>query len=331
MGVRDSTLEAVPSLALGTSPVTIKEMVSAYSTIANDGMYLEPRMVTSIEDRNGNVLAQFDTASPERALAPEADRTLIDVMRDVVNRGTGAAIRSRYGIRADVAGKTGTTQDNADGWFILMQPQLVAGAWVGFDDGRVTFASSYWGEGAHTALPIVGDFYQRALRARLIDSHARFDTDVQPGVFDQFRDKLSAWMSHLFGAKTPAPVTTGGTVVHRVVPKAASVTPAPVAPSTGAGSGASNGGVPLAPASSTSPSSATPREVPPLLGTPHEAASGAAGAGSGGLSASEAAALLGEPSSAVRSNGGLPTEGSSSTPTPTPDLPETSGGGSQQP
>jgi penicillin-binding protein 1A len=67
------------------------------------------------------------------------------------------AIRSRYGIRADVAGKTGTTQDNADGWFILMHPQLVGGAWVGFNDGRVTLRSDYWGQGAHSALPIVGD------------------------------------------------------------------------------------------------------------------------------------------------------------------------------
>ncbi|TAM15717.1 MAG: penicillin-binding protein, partial [Candidimonas sp.] len=138
MGVRDSKLDPVPSLALGTSPVTVKEMVSAYATIANDGAYLEPRMVTSIEDHDGRVLAQFAPAAPEQALPVAADRTLIDVMRDVVNRGTGAAIRSRYGIRADVAGKTGTTQGNTDGWFILMHPQLVAGAWVGFDDGRVT-------------------------------------------------------------------------------------------------------------------------------------------------------------------------------------------------
>ena len=73
-----------------------------------------------------------------------AAQTLVDVMRDVVDRGTGADIRSRYGIRVDVAGKTGTTQDNTDGWFILMHPQLVAGAWVGFDDGSVTLRSDYW-------------------------------------------------------------------------------------------------------------------------------------------------------------------------------------------
>ncbi|MGC8140853.1 hypothetical protein ACP3W2_25740, partial [Salmonella enterica] len=84
------------------------------------------------------------------------------------------SIRSRYGIRADVAGKTGTTQDNADGWFILMHPQLVAGAWVGFNDARVTLRSDYWGQGAHSALPIVGDVVSRALRTRTIDQRVRF-------------------------------------------------------------------------------------------------------------------------------------------------------------
>lgn len=178
MGVRDSPLEAVPSLALGTSPVTLKEMVSAYSTIANRGAYVEPRMVTRIEDHDGKVLAEFASASPEQALPAGAAQTLVDVMRDVVIRGTGAGIRTRFGIRADVAGKTGTTQDNADGWFILMHPQLVAGAWVGFDDGRVTLGND-WGQGAHSALPMVGAFYDMALRARVIDPDARFSPETR--------------------------------------------------------------------------------------------------------------------------------------------------------
>ncbi|WP_175971563.1 penicillin-binding protein 1A [Burkholderia sp. BCC0322] len=180
MGVRESPLDAVPSLALGTSPVTLKEMVSAYGTIANRGVYVAPQMITRIDDRDGKVLAAFGSAPPERALPEPAARTLVDVMRDVVDRGTGADIRSRYGIRVDVAGKTGTTQDNADGWFILMHPQLVAGAWVGFDDGSVTLRSDYWGAGAHSALPIVGTFYDAALRARAIDPHAQFSPDFRP-------------------------------------------------------------------------------------------------------------------------------------------------------
>ncbi|MBP0633698.1 transglycosylase domain-containing protein, partial [Cupriavidus sp. AcVe19-1a] len=155
MGVRESSLEAVPSLALGTSPVTLKEMVSAYSTIANRGAYIEPRMVTRIENHEGKVLVEFPSASPEQALPAAAAQTLVDVMRGVVDRGTATSIRNRFWIRADVAGKTGTTQDNTDGWFILMHAQLVAGAWVGFDDGRVTLGND-WGQGAHSALPMVG-------------------------------------------------------------------------------------------------------------------------------------------------------------------------------
>ncbi|MFJ4292846.1 penicillin-binding protein 1A [Cupriavidus sp. NPDC089707] len=178
MGVRESALERVPSLALGSSPVTLKEMVAAYGTIANRGAYVEPRMVTRIEDQEGKTLAEFGSASPEQALSAGAAQTLVDVMRDVVIRGTGTDIRTRFGIRADVAGKTGTTQDNADGWFILMHPQLVAGAWVGFDDGRVTLGD-YWGQGARSALPMVGAFYDMALRARVVDPEARFSPETR--------------------------------------------------------------------------------------------------------------------------------------------------------
>ena len=213
MGVRESPLAEVPSLALGTSPVTLKEMVAAYSTIADDGVYRAPQMVTRIDDAKGNVLAEFAPTQAERALAPDIDRTLVDAMRDVVSYGTGASIRSRFGIRADVAGKTGTTQDGADGWFILMHPELVAGAWVGFDDGRVTLRSDYWAQGAHTALPIVGEFFQRALRARIVDARVRFDTALQPSAFDEFRSRLSerlqAWRETLFGGAPRQQANTG--------------------------------------------------------------------------------------------------------------------------
>ena len=98
--------------------------------------------------------------------------TLVNVMRGVVDEGTGVAIRTRYGIQADVAGKTGTTQDNTDGWFILMHPQLVAGAWVGFNDNTATMGQ--WGQGARSALPIVGDYFQQSLRYKWIDAQAEF-------------------------------------------------------------------------------------------------------------------------------------------------------------
>jgi len=173
MGVRQSKLELVPSLALGTSPVTLREMVAAYGSIANGGNYIEPVLVTRIEDRKGQLLHEWRPVAPERAFQRQHALTLVDVMRGVVDEGTGVAIRQRYGIQADVAGKTGTTQDNSDGWFILMHRQLVAGAWVGFNDNSVTMGT--WGEGARSALPIVGDVFQQAVRSRWIDSQAEFD------------------------------------------------------------------------------------------------------------------------------------------------------------
>ncbi len=203
MGVRQSPLDVVPSLALGTSPVTLKEMVSAYGTLANGGGYLEPVLVTRIEDRNGRVLEEFAPAAPEIVLSSSVAYALLDVMRGVVDRGTGSAIRSRFGIRADVAGKTGTTQDNADGWFILMHPQLVAGAWVGFNDSRVTLRSDYWGQGAHSALPMVGEFFQQSLRSRLIDPRIRFAEQQDPGMFASTWRRIRNWFHP---EPVPAPI-----------------------------------------------------------------------------------------------------------------------------
>ncbi len=199
MGVRQSKLEAVPSLALGTSPVTLKEMVAAYGTIANGGGYLEPLLVSRIEDRDGRVIEEFSPQEPDIALEPDVAYTLLDNLRGAINHGTGRDIRSRYGIRADVAGKTGTTQDNADGWFILMHRQLVAGAWVGFNDNRVTLRSDYWGQGAHSAVPVVGDFFGNALRARLIDPRARFAAPEDTGLWA----RITGWFRRLLA---PEPV-----------------------------------------------------------------------------------------------------------------------------
>ncbi|MEN9903523.1 MAG: hypothetical protein RLZZ555_88 [Pseudomonadota bacterium] len=197
MGVRQSPLKEVPSLALGTSPVTLKEMVAAYGTIANGGSYIEPVMVTRIEDREGKVLEEFEPATPERVLKPRTAWELFDLMRGVVDRGTGRAIRSQYGIRADVAGKTGTTQDYADGWFILMHPQLVVGAWAGFNDSRITLRSEHWGQGAHSALPMVGELSSRALRARIADPRARFEEPESGNWLTRLwrgaRDSLQGW------------------------------------------------------------------------------------------------------------------------------------------
>jgi len=173
MGVRGSKLTPVPSLALGTSPVTLLEMVSAYATIADQGRYKAPWMIWRITDRDGNVLEEFGRES-EVAMSEQNAVELIDMLRAAIDEGTGRGLRARFGIDADVAGKTGTTQSNADGWFILMHPQLVAGAWVGFNDPRVHMRSGYWGQGGNNALLIVGDFFQRSFKAKLLNEDAEF-------------------------------------------------------------------------------------------------------------------------------------------------------------
>jgi penicillin-binding protein 1A len=155
--------------------------VSAYSTIANSGSYVEPVLVTRIESRKHGVLEEFGPRAPEQGLAKEAAQTLLDVMRGVVDKGTGAGIRGRFGIQGDVAGKTGTTQDNTDGWFILMHPNLVSGAWVGFNDSRITMGDS-WGQGANNALNIVGDFFQQSLKAKAVNARAKFTAPRDQGI-----------------------------------------------------------------------------------------------------------------------------------------------------
>ncbi|WP_222622918.1 penicillin-binding protein 1A [Ramlibacter cellulosilyticus] len=204
MGVRQSKLNEVPSLALGTSPVTLKEMVTSFATIANSGNYVEPVVVTAVEDRSGNVLESFGRGASEQALSTQAAQTLLDVLRGTVEYGTAAGLRPRFGLSGDLAGKTGTTQDNTDGWFILMHPQLVAGAWMGFNDNRVTMRSSYWGQGAHNALFVVGDMMQQAQKAGVIDTKATF---AAPRLRDQEKplmDRMGDWWNSVFNSAPSA-------------------------------------------------------------------------------------------------------------------------------
>jgi penicillin-binding protein 1A len=246
MGVRDSLLDAVPSLALGTSPVTLKEMVSSYGTIANEGAYVAPMLVTRIEDRKGEVLAEFQPSRADRVMPIASAQTLLDVMRSVVNKGTGSAIRTRFGIRADVAG-----------------------AWIGFNDSRVTLRSDYWGQGAHSALPIVGDFFQRSLRSRLVDSRAKFAEEPPPGMFDTLRMKLRAWMQYLFSssAKTETPATA-----PRPKPR-----PAPATPAAPVVQNASPVAEASAPTDIEPPQIISPAaSQPPILPAPGEASAAAA-------------------------------------------------------
>ncbi|HSV77917.1 MAG TPA: transglycosylase domain-containing protein, partial [Ramlibacter sp.] len=203
MGVRQSRLAEVPSLALGTSPVTLKEMVTAFSSIANSGSYIEPTLVSAIEDRNRMTLESLAAPPSEQAMSTQAAQTLLDAMRGVIETGTAVGLKHRFGLGGDLAGKTGTTQDNTDGWFILMHPQLVAGAWMGFNDNRVGMRSEYWGQGSHNALLLVGDFFQQAARAKLVDAKAVFAAPRQQDV-PGFIQNMGDWWNSVFSAPPPA-------------------------------------------------------------------------------------------------------------------------------
>lgn len=159
MGVK-SKLDEVPALALGTSDVTLLEMATAYSTLANGGLLYEPTVVMRIEDGAGNVLYEANPA-PREALSEYTAYTMVDMLRGVVREGTAVRINGQYRLGDyDLAAKTGTTQEAADGWFMMMHPDLVMGAWIGFNDRRVTIRSNWYGQGAHNALFVVGDFFR---------------------------------------------------------------------------------------------------------------------------------------------------------------------------
>jgi penicillin-binding protein 1A len=230
MGVRQSRLDEVPSLALGTSPVTLKEMVVSFATIANGGSYIEPQIVTAVEDRKHNLLQSFTPRAPEPALGNAAAQVLLDVMRGVIDGGTGAGLRPRFGLNGlDLAGKTGTTQDNTDGWFIAMHPQLVAGAWMGFNDNRVTMRSEYWGQGAHNALFVVGDFLQQSVKAGKLDPKAAF---AAPRIQDQptLLDRAGDWWNSVFSTPPTAGDPTAAAMPETQLPEAKLDSPAPEPP-----------------------------------------------------------------------------------------------------
>ena len=158
MGIH-SFIDPVYALCLGTFESNVFEMVSAYSTFANEGVYVSPLFVTHIEDRQGNLISTFSSNSQD-AISKETAATMVSMLQNVITDGTGRRMGwqfNMYGV--DIAGKTGTSNDNRDGWFMCITPNLVAGAWVGAEDQSIHLRRR--GEGSVMALPIVGDFLQR--------------------------------------------------------------------------------------------------------------------------------------------------------------------------
>jgi len=149
----ESYIDPVPSIFLGTSDIKLSEMVGAYSSYANEGVHIQPQFITRIEDRNGNVLATFKPRQNE-AISEQTAYLMINLLKNVVKEGTGIRLRYKYQLMNSIAGKTGTTQNQSDGWFMGVTPNLVSGAWVGGEDRSIHFNSITYGQGANMALPI---------------------------------------------------------------------------------------------------------------------------------------------------------------------------------
>lgn len=158
MGIT-SELPRVPSIALGTAELSVKEIAEAYTSYVNNGKSRTPYYLTRIEDGDGNLLAQFE---PEKnnvpAFTEDTRQIMIEMMKATVNEGTAVRLRSIYNLPNDIAGKTGTTQSNKDGWFVGITPKLVTVSWVGTDDHRIGFRSTALGQGANSALPVFALF-----------------------------------------------------------------------------------------------------------------------------------------------------------------------------
>jgi len=162
MGI-NSELKPYPSIALGTPEISMMEMVTAYTAFARDGRVAKPFYLTAIKGQDGSLLEKFHPDKPDQALSAESAQVMLHMLRRAVNEGgTSSSLRSRYKLTNDIAGKTGTTQSNTDGWFMAITPHLIMGAWVGADDPRIRFRSTALGQGARTALPIVANFFQLA-------------------------------------------------------------------------------------------------------------------------------------------------------------------------
>lgn len=161
MGIQ-SHIDEVPSLCVGPADLSLYEMVAAYNSFPSRGVYVSPIFVTRIEDKQGNVLGEFNNRKRE-AISENTAYLMANLMQGVINQGTGSRLRSVYGLKGQIAGKTGTTNDNSDGWFIGYTPRITAGIWTGGEDRQIHFESLALGGGSNMALPIWGIWMRKIL------------------------------------------------------------------------------------------------------------------------------------------------------------------------
>ena len=170
-----SDIPVFPSIALGVADISLVEMVRAYSVFPNEGRLNEMRLITRIEDKSGKVLYRNDDTDSDRVLDEDNARIMVELLKGVVDKGTGRRLRSTYKLENAIGGKTGTAQNYSDGWFIGFTPRITAGVWVGGDQPAIRFRSGKYGQGAHMALPIFGELVQQMNKDTAVNDFAAGD------------------------------------------------------------------------------------------------------------------------------------------------------------
>lgn len=214
-GLRNKEIEPTPSLCLGVCDASVGEMVSAYTAFVGKGIRTAPLLVTRIEDNVGNTVATF-TAQKNEVISEESSYRMIEMLRAVINEGTGGRLRRIYKFTADIGGKTGTTQNNSDGWFMGFTPSLVTGCWVGGEERDIHFDRMSDGQGASMALPIWGIYMNKVYADKTLpySQEERFDIpkgwDPCLGQIFTMTEEGDTIMLRKDNTQTPAPSTSAG-------------------------------------------------------------------------------------------------------------------------
>ncbi len=197
-----ASLSEDPAMALGTDGIKLKELSGAYASYVNQGKSVKPYYISRVEDKNGNLIASFEPEVSEIPAYNEYTRqVLLEMMKSTIDEGTATRLRTSYKLENAIAGKTGTTQDNKDGWFVAITPNLVSITWVGNDNYNIGFKTTALGQGANTALPIFAKLYQKMNQDPIFDpiTKSKFeeiseevlkDIDCKPEKRDNFLKRL---------------------------------------------------------------------------------------------------------------------------------------------
>jgi len=198
-------LPNLPSIALGVAEINLKELTGAYASYVNDSKPVTPYAITKVTDRTGRIIAEFKPEEAEPAFKDYTRQVMLEIMESTVNKGTASRLRSTYGLNNDIAGKTGTTQDNKDGWFVGITPKLVTVTWVGNDNQAIGFRTTGLGQGANSALPIFARFYSKLNKDSKYDdiTKSRFETPTDEVVsdLDCNEEKRDGFLKRIFSSK----------------------------------------------------------------------------------------------------------------------------------